>query len=51
MRRHQGHCYECPDLMDCEKFSWLTQEFPDQKARLRRRQLKYKARELHAQNM
>jgi hypothetical protein len=50
MRRHQGHCCECPDLMDCEKFSWLTQEFPDQKARLRRRQLHYQARELHAQN-
>jgi hypothetical protein len=50
MRRHQGHCYECPDLMDCEKFSWLTQEFPDQKARQRRRQLHYQDRELHAQN-
>ena len=50
MRRDQGHCSECPKLMACEKFSWLTQEFPDQKARLRRRQLKYKARELLAQH-
>jgi hypothetical protein len=36
--------------MDCEKFAWLTPEFPDQKARLRRRQLKFMARELHAQH-
>ncbi len=50
LRRQQSHCYECPDLMDCDKFDRLSQEFPDQKARLRRRQLKCKARELHVQN-
>ncbi|MFZ5447328.1 MAG: DUF3795 domain-containing protein [Thermodesulfobacteriota bacterium] len=51
MRKNQGHCYECPDLMDCEKFSCLVKEFPDQKAKLRRQQLKYVTREFHAQNL
>ena len=38
------------DLMEGKKFSRFTQEFPDQKVRLRRRQLHYQARELPAQN-
>lgn len=49
LRQQQGHCYECPELMGCEIISRFTQEFPDQKTRLLRRQLKYKASEMHAQ--
>jgi Protein of unknown function (DUF3795) len=45
LRRNQGNCQECAELVDCEKFSWISQEFPDQKANLRRRQLKSLARE------
>jgi Protein of unknown function (DUF3795) len=45
LRRNQGHCHECPELIECEKFAWLKEEFPDQKTQLRRRQLKYLARE------
>jgi len=51
MRRNQAHCYECQELIDCKKFSWLNQEFPDQKARLRRWQLLNLARESHASNI
>jgi hypothetical protein len=51
MRRNRGNCYECPELMDCEKFSWLKKEFPDQKAKLHWRQLKCLSRELQAQKM
>jgi hypothetical protein len=49
-RKHQDRCYECPELMDCERFSFLSEEFPDQKAQLLRRQLKYKAQQFHARN-
>lgn len=48
LRRDQGHCSMCPELRDCAKFSVLSDEFPDQKARLRRRQLKNLAQEFHA---
>jgi hypothetical protein len=51
VRRNQGHCYECPELMDCEKFVRLDKEFPDHKVRLRRWQLKYLPRELYVQKM
>jgi len=44
MRRQQAHCYECPDLASCDKFVCLAGQFPDQRARLRRRQLKSIAR-------
>lgn len=47
MARGLEHCYQCPDLKPCSKFDFLLQEFPDLKARLRRRQLKYHAREFH----
>jgi hypothetical protein len=49
-RRELGSCYECQDLKDCTKFAFLLEEFPDQKAKLRRRQLKYTAQELIAQH-
>ena len=45
--RGLDHCYQCPDLQPCDKFGFLLGEFPDLKARLRRRQLKYQAREFH----
>ena len=51
LRRQQSHCSSCPDLMGCEKFTLLTEEFPDQKVRLHRRQLQSPARELPAQNI
>jgi hypothetical protein len=41
------HCYECQDLEPCDKFGLLLVEFPDVKVNLRRRQLKFKAREYH----
>lgn len=47
MERGLDHCYECPDLKQCKKFDFLLAEFPDLKARLRRRQLKYRAQEFH----
>jgi hypothetical protein len=47
LRRHH-HCHECPDLEGCEKFTFILKEFPEQKARLRRRQLKNKARDFHS---
>jgi hypothetical protein len=51
LRRNQDDCSECPDLTDCKKFSWLNKEFPDQQAKLRRKQLRYMARECQAQKM
>jgi len=51
MRRQQEHCYACPDLMACEKFAFLAEEFPGQKARIRRRQLKAAPPELQARNI
>jgi hypothetical protein len=45
--RGVDRCYRCPDLEPCEKFDFLLAEFPDLKARLRRRQLKHHAREFH----
>ncbi len=51
LRRQESNCFLCPDLKDCEKFNFLSVEFPDQKARLRRRQLKYRAQELSARNL
>ncbi|OGP72023.1 MAG: hypothetical protein A2Z73_03170 [Deltaproteobacteria bacterium RBG_13_60_28] len=47
MDRGLDQCYQCPDLKPCNKFDFLVTEFPDLKARLRRRQLKYSAQELH----
>jgi hypothetical protein len=41
------HCYECPDLEPCDKYGPLLVEFPDVKLNLRRRQLKFRAREYH----
>lgn len=41
------HCYECPDLEICDKYDHLLLEFPDVKINLRRRQLKFMAREYH----
>jgi hypothetical protein len=41
------HCYECPDLEPCDKFVLLLTQFPDVKINLRRRQLKFMAREYH----
>ena len=45
--RHLEHCYECPDLDPCDKYAMLLEQFPDVKINLRRRQLKFKAREYH----
>ncbi len=45
--RGVDQCHLCPDLGACEKFDFLLSEFPDLKARLRRRQLKHRAREFH----
>jgi hypothetical protein len=45
--RGLDHCYQCPDLKPCDKFDFLLTEFPDLKARLYRRQLKYRAKEFH----
>ena len=45
--RGLAHCYQCPDLKQCDKFEFLLTEFPDLKTRLRRRQVKYFAREFH----
>ena len=47
MARGLEHCYQCPDLKPCKKFDFLLVEFPDLKTRLRRRQIKYHAREFH----
>ena len=41
------HCSLCPDLGPCDKFEFLIVEFPDVKIKLRRRQLKLKARGFH----
>ena len=41
------HCYECPDLSPCDKYELLLVQFPDVKLNLRRRQLKFTAREYH----
>src|SRR5665648_817798 len=41
------HCYQCPDLSPCDKYELLLVQFPDVKTNLRRRQLKFKAREYH----
>lgn len=46
-QRHFEHCYECPDLKTCSKFDHLLVEFPDLKANLLRRQLKYRAWQYH----
>jgi hypothetical protein len=43
------HCYECPNLEQCDKFDFLLAEFPEVKINLRRRQLKFKARLHHQQ--
>ena len=45
--RHLEHCYQCPDLEPCDKYELLLVQFPDVKVNLRRRQLKFKAREYH----
>ena len=49
LRQGRGleHCYECPDLLPCDKFALLLAEFPDVKTRLRRRQVKFMAQEYH----
>jgi hypothetical protein len=47
IQRHYEHCDECPDLENCDKFNFILQEYPDQKALLHRRQLKRKARDFH----
>jgi hypothetical protein len=41
------HCYLCPDLQGCDKFDFLLEQFPNVKTNLRRRQLKFKARQYH----
>jgi hypothetical protein len=45
--RHLEHCYECPDLEPCDKYTLLLEQFPYVKVNLLRRQLKFKAREYH----
>jgi hypothetical protein len=45
--RGLDHCYQCPDLEPCDKYTLLLVQFPDVKVNLRRRQLKFKAREYH----
>jgi hypothetical protein len=45
--RQLDHCYQCPDLEPCDKYELLLVQFPDVKVNLRRRQLKFKAREYH----
>lgn len=42
--RKNHNCFDCPELRECGKFKFLLHEFPEQKAKLRRRQLKYLAR-------
>ena len=46
-QRHLEHCYQCPDLNTCTKVEVLLGQFPDLKNLLRRRQLKFRAREYH----
>jgi hypothetical protein len=45
--RRLEHCYLCPDLQPCDKFAFLLKEFPEVKNDLRRRQLKFKAKQYH----
>jgi len=47
LARGLEHCYQCPDLEPCDKYELLLVQFPDVKTNLRRRQLKFKAREYH----
>ena len=45
--RKLDHCYQCPDLEPCDKYTLLLVQFPDVKVNLRRRQLKFMAKEYH----
>lgn len=41
--RGLANCSLCPDLVSCDKFDYLLEQFPDVKINLRRRQLRIKA--------